>query len=80
VFLATGGEFTRAVPAGVRLGRDADTIAAIVGSLAGVYSGEDAIPDDWKRRVHKSTGKCIGFVSGMVVTEVADQLVAQGRQ
>ncbi|MBX3085930.1 MAG: ADP-ribosylglycohydrolase family protein [Anaerolineae bacterium] len=78
VFLACGGEFQRAVPAGVRLGRDADTIAAIVGSLSGAYGGEDAIPDDWQRRVYKSTGKCIGFVGGMVITEVADQLVEQG--
>ena len=76
VFLACGGEFSRAVPAGVRLGRDADTIAAIVGSLAGVYGGEEAIPADWRRRVHTSTGKCIGFVSGQVITDIADQLVA----
>jgi ADP-ribosylglycohydrolase len=60
------------------LGRDADTIGAIVGSLAGVYGGENAIPDDWKGRVRASTGKCIGFVEGQVIADVADQLVERG--
>jgi len=74
-FLATGGDFHRAVPAGVSLGRDADTIGAIVGSLAGAYGGRDAIPDAWARRVQLSTGKCIGFVAGQAVETVAEQLV-----
>ncbi len=78
VFVACGSDFARAVPSGVRLGRDADTIGAIVGSLAGVYSGEDSIPADWKQRVSTASGKCIGFVAGRSITDVADQLVAGG--
>jgi ADP-ribosylglycohydrolase len=78
VFLACQGDFVRAVPAGVRLGRDADTIGAIVGSLAGVYGGDNAIPDDWKQHVPASTGKCIGFVAGRVIADVADQLAERG--
>ncbi len=77
VFLATGGNFRAAVPAGVRLGRDADTIGAIVGSLAGAYGGEDAIPPAWRARVQASTGKCIGFIAGRAITDIADQLVAE---
>lgn len=77
VFLTCHGDVTRAVPMGVRIGRDADTIAAIVGSLCGVYGGVDAIPEAWQRRVQASTGKCIGFVGGQVIAEVADRLVDQ---
>ena len=74
-FLAAGGEFRRAVPAGVSLGRDADTIGAIVGSLAGAYGGVDAIPDDWARRAEVAPGKCIGVVAGIDIGAMAERLV-----
>jgi len=75
VFLATGGDFRWTVPAAVRLGRDADTIAAIVGSLAGVVAGMEGIPQEWQARVRASTGYCIGFVAGQEIVDVADRLV-----
>jgi hypothetical protein len=75
VFLAAGGDFRRSVPAAIRLGRDADTIGAIVGSLAGAWQGADSIPEVWRARVSASTGYCIGFVAGQEITEVADRLV-----
>jgi ADP-ribosylglycohydrolase len=74
-FLATGGDFRLAVPAGVSMGRDADTIGAIVGSLAGAYCGENAIPEDWMPGSRSGSGKCIGFVSGLHIDEIAEQLV-----
>ncbi|MDQ3249039.1 MAG: ADP-ribosylglycohydrolase family protein, partial [Chloroflexota bacterium] len=77
VFLTTGGDFVRAVPAAIRLGRDADTIGAIVGSLAGAAGGAQAIPDAWRMRVQSSTGACIGFVGGRAITDIADALAQQ---
>ena len=74
VFATYEGEFAEAVPGGVRMGRDADTIGAIVGSLAGAYGGENAIPASWRTRVQTSTGKCIGFIAGRQITEIADAL------
>jgi ADP-ribosylglycohydrolase len=65
------------VPFGVRFGRDADTIGAIVGSLAGAFGGEAAIPQAWRARVHASTGACIGFVANRAITDIADALVAR---
>ncbi|MEA3334293.1 MAG: ADP-ribosylglycohydrolase family protein [Chloroflexota bacterium] len=80
VFLATDGIYQRAVPAGIRLGRDADTIGAIVGSLAGAYGGIDAIPAPWQARVQESTGYCIGYVAGRDIGDIADELAqAAGR-
>jgi ADP-ribosylglycohydrolase len=75
VFLASDGELRRAVPAAIRLGRDADTIGAIVGSLAGACGTVEAIPSEWQARVRASTGYCIGFVAGQEIVEVADRLV-----
>ena len=75
--LVTGGDFARAVPYGVRFGRDADTIGAIVGSMAGAYGGEEAIPPAWRARVQASTGACIGFVAGQPIVGIADALAQQ---
>ncbi|MAU12558.1 MAG: crystallin J1 [Anaerolineaceae bacterium] len=75
VFLAAQGEFVKAVPAGVRIGRDADTIGAIVGCLAGAYGGTEAIPQEWRERVQASTGRCIGYVANRQITDIADELV-----
>jgi ADP-ribosylglycohydrolase len=77
VFAASEGAFPVAVPAGISMGRDADTIGAIVGSLAGAFCGEDAIPADWSRRVQVSTGKCIGFIAGRRIVEMADELATR---
>lgn len=80
VFLAADGNFAKAVPAGIRLGRDADTIGAIVGSLAGACQGADAIPTAWRARVQASTGQCIGFIAGRSIEAMADGLCDQAMQ
>jgi ADP-ribosylglycohydrolase len=76
-FLAAKGEFHRAVPAGVSLGRDADTIGAIVGSLAGAYGGVDALPAAWAARAAMSPGACIGVVAGTDIAALAEGLIAR---
>lgn len=77
VFLAAQGDARRAIPAGVSLGRDADTIGAIVGSLCGAYGGDDALPAEWIARARVSAGKCIGFVAGSEVAAVAARLIGR---
>ena len=74
-FLAAKGDVRAAVPAGVSLGRDADTIGAIVGSLAGAYGGVDQIPPEWLGRAEMAPGKCIGAVAGTDITALAERLV-----
>ncbi len=74
---ATGGEFRRTVPAAISLGRDADTIGAMAGAMAGARGGRDAIPDDWAKRATLSPGKCIGFVASLDIEALAAQLLAQ---
>lgn len=43
----TPRDFAAAIDAAVRLGGDTDTVAAIVGGLAGAATGPDAIPPTW---------------------------------
>ena len=74
-FLAAQGDLRQAIPAGVSLGRDADTIGAIVGSLAGAYGGYDAIPAEWLGRAEVAPGKCIGAVAGTDINAMAARLV-----
>lgn len=42
------GDFAAAVAGGIRCGGDTDTVAAIVGSLAGCEVGVEGIPVDWR--------------------------------
>ncbi|CAA9395346.1 MAG: hypothetical protein AVDCRST_MAG93-9944 [uncultured Chloroflexia bacterium] len=79
-FVAAQGDFRRAVPAAVSLGRDADTIGAIAGSLAGAYAGVDAIPPEWLRRAEVAPGKCIGAVAGTNIAMMAERLVDHALQ
>lgn len=76
-FLTMEGDAARAIPYGVRFGRDADTIGAMVGSLAGAFGGEESIPTAWRARVQMSTGACIGFVANQAITGIADALAQQ---
>ncbi|HPT25014.1 MAG TPA: ADP-ribosylglycohydrolase family protein [Bryobacteraceae bacterium] len=48
-----GGDFEEGALKAVNLGGDADTIGAIYGQLAGAYYGEEAIPERWRRHLHR---------------------------
>jgi ADP-ribosylglycohydrolase len=43
------GNFAAAVTGAIQCGGDTDTVAAIVGALAGCDVGVDGIPDDWRK-------------------------------
>ncbi|WCB93417.1 ADP-ribosylglycohydrolase [Baekduia alba] len=73
-FVAADGAFVDSVVGAVNLGRDADTIAAIAGALAGAVGGEDALPADWRARLGPLRGSCLRVVAGQDMTEIADAL------
>ncbi|WP_327580597.1 ADP-ribosylglycohydrolase family protein [Nonomuraea sp. NBC_00507] len=77
-FLAGDGDVEAAVTFGVSLGRDADTIGAIAGAIAGARQGESGVPGRWAARIGPVTGKCLPVVAGRHVLDVADDL-AKGR-
>lgn len=74
--LAGGGDFRETVLNAVNLGRDADTIAAMAGGIAGAMSGIDAVPSDWLPAVAVAPGVCLRTTKGMDPMKVADDLCA----
>jgi hypothetical protein len=75
--LIGGDDFRQVVLAGVNFGRDADTIGAIAGSLAGARLGAMAIPEAWRATVRAASGVCLGAVAGVDIRAVAERLVRE---
>lgn len=72
----THGDFKRGIIYGGNFGRDADTIAAMVGAISGAMHGMKSLPPAWIDKVRKTTGTCLPFTKGMDLFEVASQLTA----
>jgi ADP-ribosylglycohydrolase len=75
VFLLTGGDFRKGMFWACNFGRDADTIAAMVGAMSGAIHGSDVIPADWVQKVRRPAGVCLKFAAQRDIPEVAQQLV-----
>jgi ADP-ribosylglycohydrolase len=76
VFAAARGDYMESVLGGVNVGRDADTIAAMAGSMAGALHGARAVPEHWRSRINQVRGLCIQAVAGTDLAELARQLHA----
>jgi ADP-ribosylglycohydrolase len=74
VLAAARGDYVDAVLAGVNVGRDADTIAAMAGGMAGALHGAAAVPQRWRDRINRVRGHCIKAVAGTDLAELAAQL------
>ncbi|WP_338031646.1 ADP-ribosylglycohydrolase family protein [Diaminobutyricibacter tongyongensis] len=74
VFAIAEGDYSEAVLGGVNIGRDADTIAAMAGAMAGALNGVDAIPSEWKDRLGPLRGSCIAAMAGVDLWELADEI------
>lgn len=74
--LAGGGAFEASTLFAVNLGRDADTIAAMAGCVAGAISGVHGIPAEWVEALQPVEGSCIRAMAGIHPLDVADRLAA----
>lgn len=68
------GDFRASVLTAVNLGRDADTVAAIVGAVLGAQQGMQVVPEEWRKAIGPARGICLPSVSGLVLPEVAASL------
>lgn len=69
------GNYVETLLFAVNLGRDADTIAAMAGAVAGAMSGYSAIPENWKKAVINVGGTCLQFAKGLNPYELAEKLI-----
>ena len=74
VFRLTGGDFRQGMFWGCNFGRDADTIAAIIGAMAGARQGIESIPEAWIDKVRRPGGVCLRFAAQEDVVDLAQQL------
>jgi ADP-ribosylglycohydrolase len=70
----TGGDFRRGLFWAANFGRDADTIGAVVGALAGACHGAQVIPDRWIETVRRPSGVCLKFAAQEDIPTLARQL------
>lgn len=74
VFRLTNGDFRQGMFWAANFGRDADTIAAVVGALSGARQGIECIPTAWIEKVRRPGGVCLRFTAQEDVVDLAEQL------
>jgi ADP-ribosylglycohydrolase len=74
LFRLTDGDFHRGLFWGGNFGRDADTIGAVIGALAGARHGVGVIPADWIEKVRRPAGVCLKFTAEEDIPGLARQL------
>lgn len=72
----TNGDFRRGLFWAANFGRDADTIGAVVGALAGARHGIQTIPTNWIEAVRRPSGVCLRFAAQEDILDLSRQLAA----
>lgn len=67
-------DFKTGVIAAGNFGRDADTIAAVVGAILGAKYGASQIPERWIEKTRYPSGTCLQFANGIDIKEVGKKL------
>ena len=57
ILVLAEGDVRRCVTYGANLGRDADTIASMVGAIAGALRGVEGIPDEWAQKARQLSAR-----------------------
>lgn len=76
VFRLTAGDPRRGLLWSANFGRDADTISALVCSLAGALHGVEAFPAAWVAQVRRPSGVCLAFAADEDLVGLSRELVA----
>lgn len=74
IFKLTNGDFRKGIIYGGNFGRDADTIAAIIGAISGARCGLSGIPESWAQKCRYPTGTCLAFTKGRDIFKIGENL------
>lgn len=77
LFSLSGGDFRKAVTYGANFGRDADTIACMLGGIAGALGGEEAIRSEWRETILGYGGEEEAIAEGLAQTAIRKDQVYQ---
>jgi ADP-ribosylglycohydrolase len=72
----TEGDFGKGLFWAANFGRDADTISAVVGAVAGALHGIGVIPKDWVEMVRRPAGTCLKFAAQEDIVQIGQELAA----
>jgi len=75
IFKLTKGDFKKGLFWAANFGRDADTIAALIGALSGSLHGVEIIPPRWREKVRYPKGVCLAFTANEDLVKLAEELV-----
>jgi len=79
IFRLAGGDVSQCVQYAANFGRDADTIAAMAGGIAGALRGYGAIPADWRQKIREVAGTEQERIAGDLVRVAAAKLETEQR-
>jgi ADP-ribosylglycohydrolase len=74
LFSLSGGDFEKAVTYGANFGRDADTIACMLGGIAGALAGADGIKPAWRKKLRAYRGEEEQLAEGLARTAIQKDL------
>ncbi len=76
IYLLTQGDFRKGLFWAANFGRDADTIAALVGALSAAGQGMKVIPSQWVEKVRTPAGISLKFAADIDIPTLAAELIA----
>ncbi|KRE76701.1 ADP-ribosylglycohydrolase family protein [Arthrobacter sp. Soil761] len=74
LLVAYNGDFRKCILGAVNYGRDSDSIASMVGSIAGGLGGTEAIATDWYEEIQAASKADFDHYADLI-TEVAEQII-----
>ena len=77
ILLSTSGDLQQAIQLAALVPKQADSMPAMVGALAGAIQGSAAIPPSWVGLLDEVKGICVPHTKGLSLRSIAERLVME---